>query len=80
MKKLFTLTLFLLCLASTLVAQASEPTGSAPEAGKSYYLYNVEKGKYLSVASDGTLTLGSPYLEVTLNQPTTTTTAENYSE
>lgn len=76
MKKLFTLTLFLLCLASTLVAQASEPTGSAPEAGKSYYLYNVEKGQYLSVASDGTLTLGSPYLEVTLNQPTTTTSAD----
>lgn len=76
MKKLFTLTLFLLCLASTLVAHASEPTGSAPEAGKSYYLYNVEKGQYLSVASDGTLTLGSPYLEVTLKQPTSTTTAD----
>lgn len=76
MKKLFTLILFLLSLTPTLVAQTSEPAGSAPEAGKSYYLYNVDKGQYLSAGSDGTLTLGSPYLEVTLSQPTKTTTAD----
>ena len=75
MNKLFTLTLFLLGLTSTLLAQTSEPAGSAPEAGKSYYLYNVEKRQYLSAGSDGTLTLGSPYLEVTLSQPTTSVTS-----
>ena len=76
MKKLFTLILFLLSLTPTLVAQTSEPAGSAPEAGESYYLYNVDKRQYLSAGSDGTLTLGTPYLEVTLSQPTTTTTAD----
>ena len=76
MNKLFTLTLFLLGLTSTLLAQTSEPAGSAPEAEKSYYLYNVKEGQYLSAGSDGTLTLGTPYLEVTLSQPTTTTTAD----
>ncbi len=76
MKKLFTLTFFLLGLVSTLMAQTSEPTGSTPEAGKSYYLYNVDQGQYLSAGNDGSLTLGTPYLEVTVNQPTTTTTAD----
>lgn len=76
MKKLFTLTLFLLGLLPTLMAQTAEPTGSAPEAGKTYYLYNVEKGSYLSAGSDGTLTLGSPYLAVTLAKASSTTTAD----
>ncbi len=76
MKRLFTLTLLMLGLTSALVAQTTEPSGSQPESGKTYYLYNVEKGQYLSAGSDNTLTLGSPYLEVTLNQPTTTTSSD----
>ncbi len=76
MKKLFTLTLFLLGLVSAVTAQTSEPAGSAPEKGKTYCLYNVEKGQYLSAAGDGTLTLGAPYLQVTLQQPTTTTSSD----
>lgn len=76
MKKLFTLTLLLLCTCLATLRAAEEPKGSAPETGKTYCLYNVEKGQYLSAASDGTLTLGSPYLEVTLQQPTTTTTSD----
>ncbi len=77
MKKLFTLTLFLLGLTSALMAQTSEPEGKTPTAGSTYYLYNVDQGGYLSAGSDGVLTIGSPYLAVTLNQPTTTTTADN---
>ncbi len=77
MKKLFTLTLFLLGLTSALMAQTSEPEGKTPTAGSTYYLYNVDQGGYLSAGSDGVLTIGSPYLAVTLEQPTTTNTADN---
>lgn len=71
MKRLFTLTLLLLGISCAIMAQ--QPTGSQPKSGETYYLYNVGQGKYLSAASDGSLTLGgTPYLAVTLNQPTTT--------
>lgn len=71
MKRLFTLTLLLLGISCAIMAQ--QPTGSQPTSGETYYLYNVGQGKYLSAASDGSLTLGgTPYLAVTLNQPTTT--------
>ena len=76
MKKIFTLTLFLLGLTSALMAQTSEPEGKTPTASTTYYLYNVDQAGYLSAGSDGKLTIGSPYLAVTLNQPTASTTAD----
>lgn len=65
MKKLFTLTLALLCSCLTAV-YAANYVGSKPEAGKSYYLLNVAEGKFLSAADNGTLTLGGPKLAVTV--------------
>lgn len=63
MKKLFTLTLALLCSCLTAV-YAADYVGSKPEAGKSYYLLNVAEGKFLSAADNGTLTLGGAKLAV----------------
>lgn len=63
MKKLFTLTLALLCSCLTAV-YAANYVGSKPEAGKSYYLLNVAEGKFLSAADNGTLTLGGAKLAV----------------
>lgn len=63
MKKLFTLTLALLCSCLTAV-YATNYVGSKPEAGKSYYLLNVAEGKFLSAADNGTLTLGGAKLAV----------------
>ncbi len=78
MKRLFTLTLLLLGISCAIMAQ--QPTGSQPTSGETYYLYNVGQGKYLSAASDGSLTLGgTPYLAVTLNQPTTTSSSADAS-
>ena len=65
MKKLFTLTLALLCSCLTAV-YAANYVGSKPEAGKSYYLLNVAEGKFLSAADNGTLTLGGAKLAVTV--------------
>lgn len=65
MKKLFTLTLALLCSCLTAV-YAADYVGSKPEAGKSYYLLNVAEGKFLSAADNGTLTLGGAKLAVTV--------------
>mgnify|MGYP003177624015 FL=1 len=65
MKKLFTLTLALLCSCLTAV-YADNYVGSKPEEGKSYYLLNVAEGKFLSAADNGTLTLGSAKLAVTV--------------
>ena len=65
MKKLFTLTLALLCSCLTAV-YAADYVGSKPEAGKSYYLLNVAEGKFLSAADNGTLTLGDAKLAVTV--------------
>ena len=65
MKKLFTLTLALLCSCLTAV-YAADYVGSKPEAGKSYYLLNVAEGKFLSAADNGTLTLGVAKLAVTV--------------
>ena len=65
MKKLFTLTLALLCSCLTAV-YAANYVGSKPEAGKSYYLLNVAEGKFLSAADNGTLTLGDAKLAVTV--------------
>ncbi len=76
MKKLFTLTLLLAGMCAATVAQTSEPEGKTPTAGTAYYLYNVDQKGYLSAGSDGKLTIGSPYLAVTLEQPTTSTTAD----
>ena len=66
MKKLFTLTLALLCSCLTAV-YAANYVGSKPEAGKSYYLLNVAEGKFLSAADNGTLTLGDAKLAVTVS-------------
>lgn len=66
MKKLFTLTLALLCSCLTAV-YAANYVGSKPEAGKSYYLLNVAEGKFLGSADDGTLTLGGAKLAVTVS-------------
>ena len=66
MKKLFTLTLALLCSCLTAV-YAADYVGSKPEAGKSYYLLNVAEGKFLSAADNGTLTLGDAKLAVTVS-------------
>lgn len=66
MKKLFTLTLALLCSCLTAV-YAADYVGSKPEAGKSYYLLNVAEGKFLSAADNGTLTLGGAKLAVTVS-------------
>lgn len=63
MKKLFTLTLALLCSCLTAV-YAADYVGRKPEAGKSYYLLNVAEGKFLSAADNGTLTLGGAKLAV----------------
>lgn len=63
MKKLFTLTLALLCSCLTAV-YAADYVGSKPKAGKSYYLLNVAEGKFLSAADNGTLTLGGAKLAV----------------
>lgn len=63
MKKLFTLTLALLCSCLTAL-YAADYTGSKPTAGKSYYLLNVAEGKFLSAADNGTLTLGGAKLAV----------------
>ncbi len=65
MKKLFTLTLALLCSCLTAV-YAADYVGSKPEAGKSYYLLNVAEGKFLSAADNGTLTLDGAKLAVTV--------------
>lgn len=65
MKKLFTLTLALLCSCLTAV-YAANYVGSKPEVGKSYYLLNVAEGKFLSAADNGTLTLGGAKLAVTV--------------
>ena len=65
MKKLFTLTLALLCSCLTAV-YAANYVGSKPEAGKSYYLLNVAEGKFLSAADNDTLTLGGAKLAVTV--------------
>ncbi|WP_337468912.1 hypothetical protein [Hallella sp.] len=65
MKKLFTLTLALLCSCLTAV-YATNYVGSKPEAGKTYYLLNVAEGKFLSAADNGTLTLGGAKLAVTV--------------
>lgn len=65
MKKLFTLTLALLCSCLTAV-YAADYVGSKPEARKSYYLLNVAEGKFLSAADNGTLTLGDAKLAVTV--------------
>lgn len=65
MKKLFTLTLALLCSCLTAL-YAADYTGTA---GKSYYLLNVAEGKFLSAAGDGTLTLGGAKLTVTVSEP-----------
>lgn len=65
MKKLFTLTLALLCSCLTAV-YAANYVGRKPEAGKSYYLLNVAEGKFLSAADNGTLTLGGAKLAVTV--------------
>lgn len=65
MKKLFTLTLALLCSCLTAV-YAADYVGSKPKAGKSYYLLNVAEGKFLSAADNGTLTLGGAKLAVTV--------------
>ena len=65
MKKLFTLTLALLCSCLTAV-YAANYVGSKPEAEKSYYLLNVAEGKFLSAADNGTLTLGGAKLAVTV--------------
>ena len=65
MKKLFTLTLALLCSCLTAV-YAADYVGSKPEADKSYYLLNVAEGKFLSAADNGTLTLGGAKLAVTV--------------
>lgn len=65
MKKLFTLTLALLCSCLTAV-YAANYVGSKPEAGKSYYLLNVAEGKFLSAADNGTLTLVGAKLAVTV--------------
>lgn len=67
MKKLFTLTLALLCSCLTAV-YAADYVGSKPEAGKSYYLLNVAEGKFLSAADNGTLTLGGAKLAVTVSE------------
>ncbi len=73
MKRLFTLTLLLLGISCAIMAQTE---GSQPTSGETYYLYNVGQGKYLSAASDGSLTLGGkPYLAVTLSQPASTGTS-----
>lgn len=66
MKKLFTLTLALLCSCLTAV-YAADYVSSKPEAGKSYYLLNVAEGKFLGSADDGTLTLGGAKLAVTVS-------------
>ena len=66
MKKLFTLTLALLCSCLTAV-YAANYVGSKPEAGKSYYLLNVAEGKFLSAADNGTLTLRGAKLAVTVS-------------
>ncbi len=66
MKKLFTLTLALLCSCLTAV-YAANYVGSKPEAGKSYYLLNVAEGRFLSAADNGTLTLGGAKLAVTVS-------------
>ena len=73
MKKLFTLTLALLCSCLTAV-YAADYVGSKPEAGKSYYLLNVAEGEFLSAADNGTLTLGGAKLAVTV----TTTNANGF--
>ena len=65
MKKLFTLTLALLCSCLTAV-YAANYVGSKPEEGKSYYLLNVAEGQFLSAADNGTLTLGGAKLAVTV--------------
>ena len=65
MKKLFTLTLALLCSCLTAV-YAADYVGSKPEAGKTYYLLNVAEGKFLSAADNGTLTLRGAKLAVTV--------------
>lgn len=67
MKKLFTLTLALLCSCLTAL-YAADYTGSKPTAGKSYYLLNVAEGKFLSAADNGTLTLGGAKLAVTVSK------------
>lgn len=67
MKKLFTLTLALLCSCLTAI-YAADHAGSKPTAGTTYYLLNVAEGKFLSAADNGTLTLGGAKLAVTVSK------------
>lgn len=67
MKKLFTLTLALLCSCLTAI-YAADYTGSKPTAGTTYYLLNVAEGKFLSATDNGTLTLGGAKLAVTVSE------------
>lgn len=67
MKRLLTITLALLCTCLATL-RAADYNGSAPEAGKTYYLLNVQKGEFLSAATDGTLSMGGAKLSVTLSE------------
>ena len=55
----------MLVLIAALFAVQAE-AAIRPEAGNTYYLYNVGQQKYLSAADDGTLTLGGARIAVTL--------------
>ena len=71
------LTLLLVLIAALLTTARA----SAPENGKTCYLYNVGQQKWLSAAADGTLTLGDTRVAVTLATVATqngSTTDANY--
>ncbi len=66
MKKIFTIAFLLCALTGIMAAQTTAPTGSKPESGKTYYIYNVGKDDYLGVTDGGTLTIGANPLAVTI--------------
>lgn len=59
------ITFLALLLAFAVQAQAQDYAGQAPEAGRTYYLWNVGQGQFLSSA-DGVLTLGGSPLPVSI--------------
>lgn len=64
--KTTTLPLFALLLATTAAAQ---PAGQVPEAGKTYYVYNVKQQQYMADDGYGTLVLSAAGTPITLSVP-----------
>ena len=71
MRVLKTILLTLLALFSLQAMAANEVTGQNPEAGKSYYLYNVYTKSYVAFDSDGKMSLKAQGTLITIDDAST---------